>query len=107
MAAVESTFAETESPWPPANLDPSRHPGWHSLLATGCQWRALPKDFPPFTSVQHYFYDWRESCVTFSLTVFTAGSSCPRRSPSSANGSLKSLRDRRASVRSRPSRDVG
>src|ERR1700674_2177242 len=33
MAAVESTFAETESPWPPANLDPSRHPGWHSLYA--------------------------------------------------------------------------
>src|SRR5437660_12903085 len=28
------------------------------ILATGCQWRALPKDFPPFTTVQHYFYDW-------------------------------------------------
>jgi putative transposase len=23
------------------------------ILATGCQWRALPKDFPPFTTVQH------------------------------------------------------
>jgi putative transposase len=21
------------------------------VLATGCQWRALPKDFPPFTTV--------------------------------------------------------
>ncbi len=21
--------------------------------ATGCQWRALPKDFPPFTTVQY------------------------------------------------------
>lgn len=31
------------------------------LLATGCQWRALPKDFPPFTSVQYYFYDWRDT----------------------------------------------
>jgi putative transposase len=30
------------------------------MLATGCQWRALPKDFPPFTTVQHYFYDWRD-----------------------------------------------
>jgi putative transposase len=30
------------------------------ILATGCQWRALPKDFPPFTTVQHYFYDWRD-----------------------------------------------
>jgi putative transposase len=30
------------------------------ILATGCQWRALPKDFPPFTSVQYYFYTWRD-----------------------------------------------
>jgi len=30
------------------------------ILATGCQWRALPKDFPPFTTVQYYFYDWRD-----------------------------------------------
>jgi putative transposase len=30
------------------------------ILATGCQWRALPKDFPPFTTVQHYFYGWRD-----------------------------------------------
>jgi transposase len=33
------------------------------ILATGCQWRALPKDFPPFTTVQHYFYDWRDRRV--------------------------------------------
>lgn len=31
------------------------------LLATGCQWRALPKDFPPFTTVQYYFYMWRDT----------------------------------------------
>jgi putative transposase len=29
------------------------------ILATGCQWRALPNDFPPYSTVQHYFYDWR------------------------------------------------
>jgi putative transposase len=29
--------------------------------ATGCQWRALPKDFPPYSTVQHYFYKWRDS----------------------------------------------
>src|SRR5512132_445424 len=28
---------------------------------SGCQWRMLPKDFPPFTTVQGYFYDWRDS----------------------------------------------
>src|SRR4029077_4463603 len=30
------------------------------IARTGCQWRMLPKDFPPFTTVQGYFYDWRE-----------------------------------------------
>lgn len=31
------------------------------IAATGCQWRALPKDFSPYTTVQHYFYAWRRS----------------------------------------------
>ena len=25
------------------------------LLSTGCQWRYLPKDFPPYSTVHHYF----------------------------------------------------
>jgi putative transposase len=29
------------------------------IAATGCQWSLLPRDFPPFTTVQRYFYDWR------------------------------------------------
>ncbi len=29
------------------------------IAQTGCQWRMLPRDFPPFTSVQRYFYSWR------------------------------------------------
>lgn len=28
------------------------------ILGTGCQWRAIPKCFPPFTSVQNHFYAW-------------------------------------------------
>jgi transposase len=31
------------------------------LVRTGCQWRMLPKDFPPFTTVQNRFYRWRDS----------------------------------------------
>jgi transposase len=31
------------------------------MAATGCQWRMLPKDFPPTSTVQRYFYDWRDS----------------------------------------------
>jgi transposase len=30
------------------------------IAQTGCQWRLLPKDFPPFTTVQRYFYPWRD-----------------------------------------------
>jgi transposase len=30
------------------------------IAQTGCQWRMLPKDFPPFTTVQGYFYQWRD-----------------------------------------------
>ena len=29
------------------------------IAQTGCQWRMLPGDFPPFTTVQRYFYGWR------------------------------------------------
>lgn len=31
------------------------------IAATGCQWRALPRDFSPYTTVQHYFYAWCRS----------------------------------------------
>jgi transposase len=28
------------------------------VLTTGCQWRQLPKDFPPKSTVHDYFVDW-------------------------------------------------
>jgi transposase len=31
------------------------------MARTGCQWRLLPREFPPFTTVQNYFYAWRET----------------------------------------------
>ena len=33
------------------------------VLATGCQWRALPRDFPPHSTVMKYFYRWQVSGV--------------------------------------------
>ncbi len=33
------------------------------IAATGCQWAQLPKDFPPFTTVQYDFYKLRDSGV--------------------------------------------
>ncbi len=29
-----------------------------SMASTGCQWRQLPKDVPPYSTVQGYFYGW-------------------------------------------------
>jgi transposase len=31
------------------------------LAATGCQWAQLPRDFPPFTTMQYHFYRMRDS----------------------------------------------
>jgi len=33
------------------------------LLTTGCQWRLLPKEFPPYSTVQRFFYRWRDDRV--------------------------------------------
>lgn len=45
------------------------------LATTGCQWRLLPKDFPPVSTVQRYFYDWRDSglwqTIRFDLAIAT------------------------------------
>ena len=30
------------------------------LLRSGCPWRLLPRDFPPRSTVQRYFYAWRD-----------------------------------------------
>jgi putative transposase len=29
------------------------------LLRSGCQWRMLPREFPPWSTVHHYFRVWR------------------------------------------------
>ena len=33
------------------------------LLRTGCQWRLLPHDLPPWGIVYHYYYQWRKRGV--------------------------------------------
>jgi transposase len=33
------------------------------ILATGCQWRLLPRDFPPYSTVQRFFYRWRDDGI--------------------------------------------
>mgnify|MGYP002779153368 CR=1 FL=1 len=44
------------------------------VLGTGCQWRALPRGlYPPFTTVQGYFYRWRRSGLWQSLREHLVG----------------------------------
>lgn len=33
------------------------------LARSGCSWRLLPHDFPPWKTVSYYFYTWKESGV--------------------------------------------
>jgi transposase len=33
------------------------------IAQTGCQWRLVPKDFPPYSTVQRYFYAWRDTGI--------------------------------------------
>jgi transposase len=33
----------------------------NAVFYSGCPWRYLPKEFPPFTTVQNRFYAWRDS----------------------------------------------
>lgn len=34
--------------------------GMMYVLSTGCQWRAIPKDLPPRSTVNHYFCRWQD-----------------------------------------------
>ena len=51
---------------------------WDAILymaATGCQWAMLPKDFPPFTTVQYYFYRMRDLGLLDALNDALVGAS--------------------------------
>jgi len=37
------------------------------IASTGCQWRQLPKEFPPYSTVQGYFYACSRSAVLASI----------------------------------------
>ncbi len=42
------------------------------LAATGCQWAQLPRDFPPFTTVQYHFYRMRDSGLLDTINAVLA-----------------------------------
>ena len=53
---------------PPAGCGRKRHTRLRDVVdsifyiaQSGCQWRLLPKDVPPYTTVPRYFYAWRDN----------------------------------------------
>ncbi len=55
------------------------------LLTTGCQWRLLPQEFPPFSTVQRFFYRWRDKglwpTINHSLVMRTRAAAGREASP--------------------------
>jgi transposase len=41
------------------------------IASTGCQWRQSPKDFPPYSTVQGYFYAWRATAWLTRSTLLS------------------------------------
>src|SRR4029450_12658215 len=37
------------------------------MLRTGCQWRLLPREFPAWGTVYHYFRNWKNAGVWIRL----------------------------------------
>ncbi len=56
------------------------------LLRSGCVWRLLPHDFPPWQTVYHYFRLWRINgvweCINASLRIEIRTAEC--RNPESS-----------------------
>src|SRR5580704_4013630 len=63
------------------------------IARTGCQWRMLPKDFPPFTTVQGYFYDWRDNSlfetINFTLLLQAREAAGREASPTASRSSFR------------------
>jgi len=64
---------------PPKRVGRPRHVDLREVLnallymaTTGCQWRMLPKDFPPASTAQRYFYDWRDSGLLQTMRFMLA-----------------------------------
>jgi transposase len=69
LTDAEWTVLEPLIPAPQPGGRPARHARREIVdailyvLRTGCQWRALPHDLPPWGTVWWYFRQWREAGV--------------------------------------------
>jgi len=64
------------------------------IARTGCQWRMLAKEFPPFTTVQGYFYDWRDNGLfeTINFHLLLQAREGPRREPIGGSDDSQSVK---------------
>lgn len=44
------------------------------VAISGCQWRMMPKDFPPISTVRGYFYAWRNDGLWLAINHFLVAS---------------------------------
>ena len=51
------------------------------VLGTGCQWRALPKDLPPRSTVHDYFVRWQGSLLRNTASIFSSNMLIRRSTP--------------------------
>src|SRR5258708_28864110 len=64
LVADRADIAGSTDRWPIAQNQPSRCLECHLLFATtGCQWRLLPREFPSWNTVYHYFRSWKNDGV--------------------------------------------
>jgi len=70
------------------------------LLTTGCQWRLLPKEFPPFSTVQRFCYRWRDTelwqTINHSLVMRVRAAAGREASPSSGVIDSQSVKSTKA-----------
>ena len=75
------------------------------MASTGCQWRQLPKEFPPYSTVQSYFYAWSREGVFASVNhalVMAAREKAGRdASPSAGVIDSQSVKTKRGAARLR------
>jgi transposase len=73
LTDAEWVLVEPLLPLPGEGGRPEKHPRRDVVDAilyvvrTGCAWRALPADFPPWQTVYWYFARWEEQRVTLRL----------------------------------------
>jgi putative transposase len=79
------------------------------LLRTGCPWRHLPHDLPPWTLVAHYYYAWKDKHVIDAVAdrLVTAARAAQGRSATPTLGIIDSQSAKTTEVAAERGFDAG